>query len=381
MNITAYHNILNVTDTAERSFAFDASGRLFAVYDNGWYIRRSINGSMAAKRWTDLKARAYVLQPDDSQTLNEQAYACVRRLQHTGLSQCTVKYHDRYAYGQVHEWIAQTAQFDCRHDSHTFSRIYRAPVGILPPDHYLPVVVQVTEGCQWNQCSFCTFYKNQRFRKKSLPEIMEHIKHIRDAFGTGISLRNSVFLGEANCLALDTDAVVEVLHAANELFEPVMDDYRGISAFVEPHAAHAQYDAVDFQRLKQAGLRCVYVGFETGSEELRHRLHKPGTVRSAEEMIRRIKEAAMSVGLILMVGIGGHRYEEIHVNETIEALRRLPLDGSDMIFMSPLLGGDGIDATGGSLHWHEIVAQYEILKQGLPFGLRSSLYEIQGFIY
>ena len=40
-------------------------------------------------------------------------------------------------------------------------------IPILPPDQYLALVVQATEGCSWNKCTFCAFYKDRPF----------HIKH------------------------------------------------------------------------------------------------------------------------------------------------------------------------------------------------------------
>jgi radical SAM superfamily enzyme YgiQ (UPF0313 family) len=43
--------------------------------------------------------------------------------------------------------------------------IYK-PVSILPPDQYLALVVQATEGCSYNECSFCTFYRDRPFRIK-----------------------------------------------------------------------------------------------------------------------------------------------------------------------------------------------------------------------
>jgi radical SAM superfamily enzyme YgiQ (UPF0313 family) len=46
----------------------------------------------------------------------------------------------------------QTARVDTAH----YHRVYQ-PIGILPPDHYLALVLQPTEGCSFNTCTFCTF--------------------------------------------------------------------------------------------------------------------------------------------------------------------------------------------------------------------------------
>ena len=49
------------------------------------------------------------------------------------------------------------------------------PVGILPPDQYLSLVVRVTEGCSWNACTFCSLYRNVPFRAKSPGELRAHL--------------------------------------------------------------------------------------------------------------------------------------------------------------------------------------------------------------
>jgi len=37
------------------------------------------------------------------------------------------------------------------------------PVGILPPDQYMAVVLQAAEGCAFNTCTFCDFYRDRSF--------------------------------------------------------------------------------------------------------------------------------------------------------------------------------------------------------------------------
>ena len=51
-------------------------------------------------------------------------------------------------------------------DAARFRQIYK-PVSILPPDQYLSIVLQATEGCSYNRCTFCTFYRDRPFRIKS----------------------------------------------------------------------------------------------------------------------------------------------------------------------------------------------------------------------
>ena len=86
-------------------------------------------------------------------------------------------------------------------DRDRFLSVYK-PVGILPPDQYLSLVVRVTEGCSWNACTFCGFYRDVPFRWKTEEELAAHTAALRAFFGESIALRSSVFLGDANALCL-----------------------------------------------------------------------------------------------------------------------------------------------------------------------------------
>jgi radical SAM superfamily enzyme YgiQ (UPF0313 family) len=159
-----------------------------------------------------------------------------------------------------------------------------------------------------------------------------------------------------------------------------LEDYRGMFAFLDPFHAQA-YTAVDFAALYQAGLNRVYVGLETGNAALRAAVHKPGDMSHLVQSIHRIKESGMSVGLIVIAGLGGREYFNAHVEETAAIIRRLPLDTADIIFVSPLAehGENSTDAQ--PLMRHELLTQYQHIQRSLPQGLRSSLYDISGFIY
>src|SRR3972149_737752 len=63
-----------------------------------------------------------------------------------------------------------------------FLSIYK-PISILPPDQYLALVLQVTEGCWWNKCTFCDLYRDRKFAIKSDEEVLRHIKEIRGFLG------------------------------------------------------------------------------------------------------------------------------------------------------------------------------------------------------
>ena len=55
------------------------------------------------------------------------------------------------------------------------------PMGILPPDQYGALVINITRGCSYNRCRFCKFYKDESFRAFSGEEIAAQMRGI-DAY-------------------------------------------------------------------------------------------------------------------------------------------------------------------------------------------------------
>ena len=112
------------------------------------------------------------------------------------------------------DWAALQA------DARRFGEIYR-PVSILPPDQYLALVVQATEGCSYNQCTFCDFYRDRPFRVKSADELRAHIAAVQAFFGPALGLRKSLFLADANALVVPMPRLRAWLDVIAEARTPV----------------------------------------------------------------------------------------------------------------------------------------------------------------
>jgi hypothetical protein len=83
------------------------------------------------------------------------------------------------------------------------------------------------------------------------------------------------------------------------------------------------------------GLRRVYIGLESGHEPLLAWLRKPSTAAEMTEAVARMKAAGLQIGVIVLLGAGGRRFDAGHVRDTAAALNAMPLDGDDIIYFSP----------------------------------------------
>jgi hypothetical protein len=217
-------------------------------------------------------------------------------------------------------------------DAKRFASVYR-PVAVLPPDRYLALVLQGTEGCSWNACTFCDLSRGVPFRVKTPAEFEAHLASVRAYFGESVALRRSVFLGDANALAVSHSRLVDFLQAAVRAFPAAA---QGVYAFVDAWTGHKKCAAeyLDYARL---GLRRVYVGLESGDPSLLAWLNKPGAPDDAVSLVHDLHAAGVAVGVIVLVGAGGLRFSADHARKTADVLGRMRLGLADIVYFSELV--------------------------------------------
>lgn len=178
-------------------------------------------------------------------------------------------------------------------DGATFRALYK-PVSILPPDQYLALVLQATEGCSWNRCTFCGLYRDRAFRIHSPESFRAHCEAVRDFYGAGLSLRRGVFLADANALVTPQKRLVELLRVAQSIFA-LPDGPRPIYSFVSAFDVERKSPA-GWAELYALGVRRAYIGLETGDDALLRFLNKPGSAQDAIDAVRALRAGASPPG-------------------------------------------------------------------------------------
>ncbi len=270
-----------------------------------------------------------------------------------------------------------------------FRSVYGA-IPILPPDQYGAVVVQVTEGCAYNRCAFCQLYRDRPYRAKTLDDVRDHIRAIRDLFGAALPTRRGVFLADANALMLPPAHLTAALDLVREAFARHNTGSRPVYSFVD--ALRETPSPEHIRTLADRGLRRVYLGLETGCDELLAVLNKPATRAGALALVRALKAGGVAVGVIVLVGVGGPRYAGRHVAETLEALDAMTLGPEDMVYLSPLAVEAGSryerwarEEGGCALADDEMDGQLHTLERGIRRDTRGwpkvAVYDVRDFIY
>ena len=210
------------------------------------------------------------------------------------------------------------------------------PVGILPPDQYLALVVRVTEGCSWNACTFCRLYREVPFRFKRREELERHIDALRAFFGPSLALRRSVFLGDANALALAHDLLLPLVETVGARFPGAP-----LHSFLDAWTG-ARRSAADWRAYAARGLKRVYVGLETGDPAHLAWLEKAGSPQEAVDLVGALHEAGVAAAVIVLLGVGGERFANGHAARTAAALSAMRLRPDDLVYFSEYVDDPGL---------------------------------------
>ncbi len=372
---------------AARVYTYDAAGRPWSFYMDGVSYRRGLNGRMLA-RWRDAtgeRQRRWYSTIDALRVMTR-AHAELNAL-YIALERWEVPQEPEIPV-EVFRFIRRALAYDVRQAAHevaAYHNVYK-PVGILPPDQYLAVMVQATEGCSFNTCTFCTFYKAIPFHVKTPQAYRAHVAGVRELLGDGLSLRRSVFFGDANALVVPMPQLMPLVEITREAFDV---DALGLYAFLDGFSGEKK-TAADYATLAGAGLRRVYIGLESGDPTLLHDLGKPATPRDSIQAVHALKAGGVAVGVIVLLGAGGEIFHAGHVSATIEALNAMELGRGDLIYFSELVTTPGQPYANkanvfGMMDHDARVAQGAEIRAGLRFAADDaptlSRYDIRDFIY
>jgi len=254
----------------------------------------------------------------------------------------------------------------------------------------MAVVPQLAAACSFQACPFCTFYKVRRFHIKSPASFRALAEAVRDFLGEGLSLRRSIFLGDANSLVVPMRLLVPLLDVVHEVYD--VEALGGMYAFLDGFSGDKK-SAEDYALLRERGLQRVYVGLESGSARLLDFLRKPGTPQDAVRAVRAMKQGGLAVGVIVLLGAGGRQFAAEHERETIRVLSEMGLDPRDILYFSELVvseempyATDAVQAGLNPMTHEERLAQQEAIESALRSSHgsgppRISRYDIREFIY
>ncbi len=190
----------------------------------------------------------------------------------------------------------------------------RLPVNYIeplfrPPSEARSLIFQVTNGCSWNRCTYCEMYTEtqKKFRPRDEAALLAEIRACGEQ---GLSPRR-VFLADGDALVLSMRRLRLILEAIRSALPSVSR----VSAYCLPSNLKNKSDE-DLAELAALGLKLIYVGAESGDDELLSRVDKGETQATTVDALIRAKRAGIRTSVMILNGLGGQALSQRHALES-----------------------------------------------------------------
>ena len=166
-----------------------------------------------------------------------------------------------------------------------------------PPSEGRSLIVQVTIGCAHNSCSFCNMYKDKKFRVRTMEEIMKDLLEAQAMYGPYV---RRVFLADGDALVMKTEDILTILKAVEEL----SPNAERVSSYGTAQDILRKSEE-ELKALAAAGLGIIYMGAETGDDEILKYINKGVTSAEIIAAGQKLKRCGLQSSITLISGLGG----------------------------------------------------------------------------
>ena len=183
-----------------------------------------------------------------------------------------------------------------------------------PPSEAYSLIVQVTYGCSHNTCAFCSMYKEKRFALRPLEEVLEDFRIARQTYRHV----DKVFLADGDALVRKASELHTILDTIRELFP----ECQRVTSYASPASIRIRTDE-ELRTLRAKGLTMVYMGLESGCDEVLKLMRKGHMSAEIIEMGRKVRRNGIALSVTAITGLGGPELLERHAVETAKAFNAM----------------------------------------------------------
>jgi len=225
--------------------------------------------------------------------------------------------------------------------------MFGRPEIIRPPSEHASYYLPLTSGCSNNTCAFCAYsftnlgvrdlqdvkgeidamslYMNHRTVLPGQPDIVYAI--LRRWNG------KRVFLQDGDALVYPYPKLVEALQYLNDKFPGL----ERIASYATPQDVLRR--CVDeLKALENLKLGILYMGMESGDDEVLKRIKKGATHAEMVEAAGKVKEAGILLSVTAILGLGGVRGSRQHAMETARILTEMDPDYAGALTLTLIPG-------------------------------------------
>lgn len=184
-----------------------------------------------------------------------------------------------------------------------------------PPSEAYSLILQVTVGCAHNSCTFCTMYKDKQFHIKKMAEIEEDLRESALYYA---NRKVRIFLADGDALALSSDKLIEIMNLCRK-YLPKTERITCYGAAQD--ILHKTKD--ELLKLHDAGLEMIYLGAESGNDEILKHIKKGVTAAEYAEAADCLLGTGIKLSVTLISGIGGSRLLKEHALDSARLISQM----------------------------------------------------------
>ncbi len=188
---------------------------------------------------------------------------------------------------------------------HYTGQVYRPPTEASTP------LLEVTAGCSYNRCAYCTMYDRTAFSispEENIISDLEELSVFKDRIGRIYLLNGDPFILPADKLLRIADLIHEYL--PNVITITCYASIRDIM----------NKTPEEMRKLREAGYNEVYIGIETAYQPALEMINKGCSNEDEYRELGKLKAAGMDYIAIIMNGIAGKGKSKEHVEATVKLL-------------------------------------------------------------
>lgn len=176
-----------------------------------------------------------------------------------------------------------------------------------PPSEAYSLIVQATIGCAHNDCTFCSMYKDKKFRVRALEEVLEDFDLARKRY----RYIEKVFLADGDALVLPNKSLMRIL----DKIHTTLPECGRVGIYAAPHDI-IRKTPQELKELKENGLGIAYMGVESGSAEILKAVKKGVTPEEMVEACHKLNDAGIQSSVTFISGLGGKDHWREHAEES-----------------------------------------------------------------
>ena len=193
---------------------------------------------------------------------------------------------------------------------------YAEPV-YRPPSEAYSLLIQATVGCSSaaaGRCFFCNSHlfdkvvPEKRFRIRPTREILEDIEIAQTLHGEA---PEKIFLLDSNAMIIKTPELLKIVKRCYETFP----NLKQVSSYACCSDILRKSD-LELRELREAGLNLVFVGLESGDQEVLDLMNKGATVQDQIDSVVKAEGAGIQTSVTVILGLGGRKRSRQHAIQT-----------------------------------------------------------------